>query len=107
LQGFFGLAKAPDFQPGMASASAPAMRHSRAADRASGSSGSPSFVPSKIPATRASRSAGPPGQRAEFGQRVRFFLVGGRALPGAMARFAGDLGDEQAVGIGPGTILVH
>jgi hypothetical protein len=24
-----------------------------------------------------------------------------------MARFAGDLGDEQAVGISPGTILVH
>jgi len=24
-----------------------------------------------------------------------------------MARFAGDLGDEQTVGISPGTILVH
>jgi hypothetical protein len=24
-----------------------------------------------------------------------------------MARFAGDLGDEQTVGISPGTILAH
>jgi hypothetical protein len=31
--------------------SAPAIRHSRAADRASGSSGSLSLVPSKMPAT--------------------------------------------------------
>jgi hypothetical protein len=48
-----------------------------------------------------------PGQRAQFGQRGRFFLVGERASPGAVARFAGDLGDEQTVGISPGTILVH
>jgi hypothetical protein len=91
----------------MAPASVPAMRHSRAVDRASGSSGSPSLVPSKMPATWARRSARPPRQRAQFGQRGRFFLVGERAPPGAMTRFAGDLGDEQTVGISPGTILVH
>ncbi len=63
-----------------------------------------------MPATWASRSARPgpaTGQRAQFGQRGRFFLAGERAPPGAMARFAGDLGDEQTVGISPGTILVH
>ena len=51
-------------QPGMAPASAPAIRHSRAADRASGSSGSPSLVPSKMPAAWASRSARPGPARA-------------------------------------------
>ena len=45
---------------GIASGSAPALRHSAAAWRASGSSSSPSLVPSKIPATSASRSARPP-----------------------------------------------
>ena len=45
---------------GIASGSAPALRHSAAAWRTRGSSSSPSDVPSKIPATSASRSARPP-----------------------------------------------
>ena len=91
----------------MASASAPAIRHSRAADRASGSSGSPSLVPSKIPATSASRSARPAASDAEFGQRGRLLVPGERAPPGAMPRLAGQLSHQDPVGISAGTILVH
>jgi hypothetical protein len=43
-----------------------------------------------------------PGQRAQFGQRGRLLVLGERAPPGAMARFAGDLGGEQTVGVSPG-----
>ena len=94
-------------QAGMASASAPAMRHSRAADRASGSSGSPSLVPSKIPATSASRSARPSGQRAEFGQRGRFLVLGERTPPGSMPRLAGQLSHQNAVGLRPRSLIPH
>jgi hypothetical protein len=45
---------------GIADSSAPAWRHSRAACLASGSSSSPSDVPSRTPVTSASRSARPP-----------------------------------------------
>ena len=94
-------------QAGMASASAPAMRHSRAADRASGSSGSPSLVPSKI-AGHLGQQVGPaPGQRSDFGQRGRLLVLGERAPLGAMPRLAGQLSHQDPVGISAGTILVH
>ena len=55
----FGCAPS-SIRAGTASGSAPALRHSPAAWRASGSSNSPSDVPWRIPATSASRSARPP-----------------------------------------------
>ena len=93
-------------QAGMAPASAPAIRHSRAADRASGSSGSPSLVPSKRPATWASRSARYPAS-AWSSASGRLLVLGERAPPGAMPGLAGQLSHHNPVGISPGTILVH
>jgi hypothetical protein len=57
-------------QAGIASGSAPALRHSCAAHWARGSSSSPSDVPSKMPATSASRSAPP---SASSDRRVTFW----------------------------------
>jgi hypothetical protein len=46
-------------------------------------------------------------QRAELGHRSGFLLRCERAPLGVMSRLAGQLGDEDAVGVGSGTILGH
>ena len=91
----------------MASASAPAIRHSRAADRASGSSGSPSLVP-RDPGHLGQQVSPARGQGAEFGQRGRRLLVPGERAPaGAMPGLAGQLSHQDPVGSSPRTILAH
>ena len=47
------------------------------------------------------------GQRAEFGQRGRFLLLGERAPPGAMPRLAGQLSHQDPVGLRPRSLIPH
>ncbi len=94
-------------QAGIDSGSAPALRHSRADCRAIGSFSSPSDVPSRIPATSASRSPRPVRELAQLGHRRGFLLPGQLAPPGVMPGGASELGDEDAVTISALTAVNH
>ncbi len=47
------------------------------------------------------------GERAEFGHRGGLLVLGQLAPPGVMPCRAGELCDEETIGIGTGTIVVH
>ncbi len=47
------------------------------------------------------------GERAEFGHRGSLLVLGQVAPPGVMPCRAGELGDEETIGIGAGTTVVH
>jgi hypothetical protein len=84
---------------GIDSGSAPANRHNRAADRASGSSGSPSLVPSKIPATSASRSARPPASSRSAATAAASFAASELAPLRVVPGLAGELGYQDPVSL--------
>jgi len=90
----------------MASGSAPALRHSCAACRLSGSPGSPS------PALEDSgdfgqQIAAPGRELAEFGHGGGFLGPGGLPPPGVTSGCAGELGDEDPVRVRSRAILIH
>lgn len=47
------------------------------------------------------------GERAEFGHRGSLLVPGQLTPPSVMPRRAGELGHEETIGIGTGTIVAH